>query len=127
MQVQVGTNPKLCLCLELGSSVPKDGRILRRWLAERLRAIVLPAGVWRFNKGGWPILTAALKSFIIDSFHTPHVTYLITAGMDDFPTIAQVGPNYLEQLFPASNCLFKIPKLFTVCAIILSKFFKIIQ
>ncbi|OQV22858.1 Protein arginine N-methyltransferase 5 [Hypsibius exemplaris] len=95
-------NPKLALCLRVGSAVPEDSKRCQRWFSERLRAILIPDDVWRKNKAGFPILPPRLKEFLVKSFHIPQLTYLIsdegTGQPDRFRYLVHLYKDYLKSV-----------------------------
>lgn len=50
--------------LEITADLPEDDKILDRWFAEPIRAVILPADIFLSNNKGFPVLSKRHQSFI---------------------------------------------------------------
>ncbi|KAL1922985.1 uncharacterized protein VTP21DRAFT_9361 [Calcarisporiella thermophila] len=50
-------NPKLSIALEFTADLPEDTKIIDRWFAEPVKAIVLPTDIFITNARGYPVLS----------------------------------------------------------------------
>jgi protein arginine N-methyltransferase 5 len=61
-------NPRLQVALQLTEDLPDTDRELERWLAEPVRAVMIPADVFLTNKQGFPVLSKRHKAFLMQLF-----------------------------------------------------------
>jgi type II protein arginine methyltransferase len=52
-----GHHHRLSVVLEVGEDVPSDPRVLQRWAAEPVKAVLLPTSLFLTNKKGFPVLS----------------------------------------------------------------------
>ncbi|KAI9011953.1 PRMT5 arginine-N-methyltransferase-domain-containing protein [Phycomyces nitens] len=57
-------NPKIQVALELTSKLPEDEQLLDMWLAEPIKAVIIPAKVFVSNSKGYPVLGKRHQSFV---------------------------------------------------------------
>lgn len=98
LQACVDFNPKLGVCLQLGSSLPSNLKRLTRWFGERFRALILPENLWRSNRGGYPVLPGPLKNFVTNSYHIPEISYLLSSRGKSFDKITEYKNKFLYLL-----------------------------
>eukprot|EP01089_Gocevia_fonbrunei_P005626 TRINITY_DN1610_c0_g1_i1.p1 TRINITY_DN1610_c0_g1~~TRINITY_DN1610_c0_g1_i1.p1 ORF type:complete len:656 (-),score=154.69 TRINITY_DN1610_c0_g1_i1:61-1932(-) len=60
-------SPNLLAALELTANLPSD-RILRKWLGEPVRAVILSTDLFQTNRKGYPTLSKRHQDFIIQLF-----------------------------------------------------------
>ena len=78
----------------LGTGSSRADLILRRWLGEPVRAVVIPTKLFLLNKSGFPVLPR-LHQRIVHAFYA-HKVQIILKGKPNFPEHA-VG-TYVEYL-----------------------------
>ncbi|GAA5801491.1 PRMT5 arginine-N-methyltransferase-domain-containing protein [Helicostylum pulchrum] len=57
-------NTKIHVALELTSELPSDEQLLDMWLAEPIKAVIVPAEIFVENSKGYPVLTKPHQRFI---------------------------------------------------------------
>ncbi|KAI7891369.1 PRMT5 arginine-N-methyltransferase-domain-containing protein [Mucor mucedo] len=57
-------NTKIGVVLELTSELPIDEKLLNMWLAEPVKAVIVPAEIFVENSKGYPVLTKPHQKFI---------------------------------------------------------------
>lgn len=57
-------NTKIHVVLELTSDLPTDEKLLNMWLAEPVKAVIVPAEIFVLNSKGYPVLTKPHQKFI---------------------------------------------------------------
>jgi hypothetical protein len=61
---------RVSLALRLGEDVPLEyNRDFKRWEGEPIKAIIIPKGLFRLNKKGFPVLLKAHQDFILNFAH----------------------------------------------------------
>jgi len=73
-------NPRLQVALEITADLPSTDQELMRWLAEPVRAVVLPGDVFLTNKQGFPVLSKRHKAFLLQLFR-----YKVQIILQDLP------------------------------------------
>lgn len=89
LRTLLGNSPLVGIALELTSVVPEDGEVLQRWIAEPIRALIIPSSVFRANSSGDPALPKFLKNFV-SKLMRHNVQLIIETVNDEQP----VGQNY---------------------------------
>mmetsp|Transcript_17725 Transcript_17725/g.46750 ORF Transcript_17725/g.46750 Transcript_17725/m.46750 type:complete len:618 (+) Transcript_17725:130-1983(+) len=74
-------NSRLQVALELTADLPSTDREMERWLAEPVRAVIVPADVFLTNKQGFPVLSKRHKSFLLQCFR--YRVQVILQGLPD--------------------------------------------
>ena len=64
------------MALEITADLPEKN-ILKRWLGEPIRCVILPTSVFATNKKGYPVLSKPHQSFVKDLMRM-HIQFLIT-------------------------------------------------
>jgi protein arginine N-methyltransferase 5 len=57
-------NTKIHVALELTFELPSDEKLLDMWLAEPVKAVIVPAEIFVENSKGYPVLTKPHQRFI---------------------------------------------------------------
>ncbi|KAK9721196.1 hypothetical protein K7432_003590 [Basidiobolus ranarum] len=73
-------NPALGIALELTKHLPEDESVLRRWLAEPIRSVIIPTDIFTLNAKGYPVLGKQHQKFINELFRLG--PYFILSGDD---------------------------------------------
>lgn len=74
-------NTRLQVALELTADLPTTDMELMRWLAEPVRAVLVPADIFLTNKQGFPVLSKRHKTFLMQLFRNR--VQVILQGLPD--------------------------------------------
>jgi len=99
-------NPRLQVVLELTADLPSTERDLKRWFAEPVRAVIVPADIFLTNKLGFPVLSKRHKAFLLEAFR--YKVQVIFKGLSsgtegDADTSKYL--NYIARLFQSRPAL----------------------
>jgi protein arginine N-methyltransferase 5 len=75
------SNARLQVALELTANLPSTDRELHRWLAEPVRAVIVPTDVFLTNKQGFPVLSKRHKNLLSVFFR--HRVQVIIQGIPE--------------------------------------------
>ena len=73
-------NKKLAVVLELNSKTIEDDDVIRRWVGEPLKAVVLPTNIFLTNKKGYPVLSRE-NQIVVHKFFKLSVQFIITGRL----------------------------------------------
>ncbi|KAJ3154552.1 hypothetical protein HDU86_004681 [Geranomyces michiganensis] len=76
-----GHNPKLSVALELGPDLPEE-LLLRQWIAEPVRTVILPTTTFIANSKGFPVLRKSHQAFLHKLMEL-NVQFLVSAASHD--------------------------------------------
>jgi len=71
---------KLAVVLELNSKVIEDDDVIKRWVGEPLKAIIIPTYVFLTNKKGYPVLSRE-NQIVIQKFFKLSVQFIISGAV----------------------------------------------
>jgi len=71
---------KLAVVLQLTSKVIQDDKIIKRWLGEPLKAVVLPTNLFLTNKKGYPVLSKENQT-VLQQFFKLNVQFIIKGAV----------------------------------------------
>ncbi|RZF46140.1 hypothetical protein LSTR_LSTR013098 [Laodelphax striatellus] len=82
LRTMTDSNKRVCVCVEVGGDVPAaDGAVMRRWLGEPLRAVLLPTHVFVTNRKGFPVLTKPHQALVRQvASHCHDINFVVTGA-----------------------------------------------
>jgi protein arginine N-methyltransferase 5 len=98
-------NTKIHVALELTSDLPTDEKLLEMWLAEPVKAVIVPAEIFVENSKGYPVLTKLHQRFIkklMDKMKPDMIVTLPTSPIHKLATPSSYSEyiNFLNRNLP---------------------------
>mmetsp|Transcript_47673 Transcript_47673/g.123066 ORF Transcript_47673/g.123066 Transcript_47673/m.123066 type:complete len:616 (-) Transcript_47673:65-1912(-) len=89
-------NSRLQVALELTADLPTTDREMDRWLAEPVRAVLVPGDIFLTNKQGFPVLSKRHKAFLVSCFR--YRVQVILAGLPEEKSADPETDKYLHYI-----------------------------
>ena len=86
----------LCVLLEITEDLP-DNNVLKRWIAEPIKLVLIPTNIFITGKNGFPELPTKHREFVLTLFDHSQIQFVIT-GEPKHPQGLKVYPQYLTHL-----------------------------
>lgn len=98
-------NTKIHVALEITSELPNDDQLLELWLAEPIKAVIVPAEIFVSNAKGYPVLSKPHQRFIqklMDTMKPDIIVTLPPAQLHKLATPSSYSEymNYLNRNLP---------------------------